>query len=318
MGMILDVLTQLAQMILVVALAPLLTGVIRTMKERLTKHRGPSIFQPYRDLRRLLRKEVVLAHNASWLFRAAPYLIFSATWVAASLVPTFATGLLFSWSADLIVIIALLGSARFFLALAGLDVGTSFGGIGSSREVMIASLAEPAMLMIVFTVALVAGSTQLSAIAAHMISSQVGLRVSLGLGLVALVIVGIAENARIPVDNPATHLELTMVHEAMILEYSGRHLAMIELASSLKLLLYVSLIICLFAPWGLSPEQRNWAAYAIGAGSYLFKLALAGFALAFFETSIAKMRVFRVPQFLGGALMLGLLGTLLLFVSRGL
>jgi formate hydrogenlyase subunit 4 len=318
MDMIFDVLTQFAQMTIVVALAPLLTGIIRKSKARLTKHRGPSIFQPYRDLRRLLRKEVVLARNASWLFRVAPYLIFATTWVAASLIPTFATGLLFSWSADLIVIIALLGSARFFTALAGLDVGTSFGGIGSSREVMIASLAEPAMLMIVFTVALVAGSTQLSTIAGHMISSQVGLRVSLGLALVALIIVGIAENARIPVDNPATHLELTMVHEAMILEYSGRHLAMIELASSLKLLLYVSLIICLFAPWGLAPDQRVWTAYLVGGAAYLVKLGVAAFAVAFFETSIAKMRVFRVPQFLGGALMLGLLATLLLFVSRGL
>ena len=166
--------------------------------------------------------------------------------------PTFRTGLLFSWSADLIAIIALLGSARFFLALAGLDVGTSFGGIGSSREVMIASLAEPAMIMIVFTLALIAGSTQLSTIAEFMASPQVGLRVSLGLALIALVMVAIAENGRIPVDNPATHLELTMVHEAMVLEYSGRHLALIELSSSLKLLLYVSLIACLFAPWGIA------------------------------------------------------------------
>ena len=173
----------------------------------------------------------MLAENASWLFRVAPYLIFAATWVAAALVPTFATGLLFSWSADLIAIIALLGSARFFLALAGMDVGTSFGGIGSSREMMIASLAEPAMLMIVFTLALIAGSTQLSTIAGFMLSADVGLRVSLGLALVALIMVAIAENARIPVDNPATHLELTMVHEAMVLEYSGRHLAMIELAA---------------------------------------------------------------------------------------
>jgi formate hydrogenlyase subunit 4 len=316
--MILDLFIQLLQMTFVVAVAPLLTGVIRKIKSRLTKHRGASIFQPYRDLRRLLRKEVVLAHNASWLFRVAPYVIFATTWIAASLVPTFATGLLFGSSADLIVVIALLGSARFFLALAGLDVGTAFGGIGSSREVMIASLAEPAMLMIVFTVALVAGSTQLSTIAAHMMTSQVGLRVSLGLGLVALIIVGIAENARIPVDNPATHLELTMVHEAMILEYSGRHLAMIELASSLKLLIYISLIICLFAPWGIAPPRPESTAYIVGAGAYVGKLAFAAFALAFFETSIAKMRVFRVPQFLGGALMLGLLATLLLFVSRGL
>ena len=174
--------------------------------------------------------------------------------------PTFATGLLFSWSADLIAIIALLGSARFFLALAGLDVGTSFGGIGSSREVMIASLAEPAMIMIVFTLALVAGSTQLSTMAGFHGLAEVGLRVSLGLALIALIMVAIAENARIPVDNPATHLELTMVHEAMVLEYSGRHLALIELAASLKLLLYVSLIACLFVPWGLAARRRAAAA----------------------------------------------------------
>ena len=160
---------------------------------------------------------------------------------------------MFNWSADLIAITALLGSARFFLALAGMDVGTSFGGIGSSREMMIATLAEPATIMIVFTLALIAGSTQLSSVAAFMLSPAVGLRVSLGLALVALVIVAIAENGRIPVDNPATHLELTMVHEAMVLEYSGRHLAMIELAASLKLLLYMSLIACVFVPWGLAP-----------------------------------------------------------------
>jgi formate hydrogenlyase subunit 4 len=260
----------------------------------------------------------VLAENASWLFRAAPYLIFAATWVAAALVPTFARGLLFSWSADLIAIIALLGSARFFLALAGMDVGTSFGGIGSSREAMIATLAEPAMIMIVFVLALVAGSTQLSTIAGIMLSPDVGLRVSLGLALIALVIVAIAENARIPVDNPATHLELTMVHEAMVLEYSGRHLAVIELAASLKLLLYISLIACVFAPWGLAPAGAGIAAYALGLVAYGGKLLIGGFALAVFETAIAKMRVFRVPEFLGAALMLGLLGTLLLFVSRSL
>ena len=209
------------------------------------------MLQPYRDLIRLMRKDVVLAESASWLFRVIPYIIFAGTWVAASLVPTFGSGLMFSWSADLIALIALLGSARFFLALAGLDVGTAFGGIGASREVMIASLAEPAMLMIVFTLALVAGSTQLSTMAEYMLSSAVGLRVSLGLAVIALIMVAIAENSRIPIDNPATHLELTMVHEAMVLEYSGRHLALIDLSSELKLLLYVSLIGCLFVPWGL-------------------------------------------------------------------
>jgi formate hydrogenlyase subunit 4 len=318
MAVIFDLAVQGAQMLLMLLLAPLVTGLVRKMKARLLRRRGPPLIQPYLDLVRLMRKDVVLAHNASWLFRFVPYFVFAATWVAASLVPTFRTGLLFSWSADLIAIIALLGSARFFLALAGMDVGTSFGGIGSSREVMIASLAEPAMIMIVFTVALVAGATQLSTMAGFLVSSEVGLRVSLGLALLALIMVAIAENARIPVDNPATHLELTMVHEAMVLEYSGRHLALIELSASLKLLLYVSLIACLFAPWGLAPPNAGVAALAIGLASYVAKLAVGGFLLALFETSIAKMRVFRVPEFLGAALMLGLLGTLLLFVSRSL
>jgi formate hydrogenlyase subunit 4 len=310
--------TQAAQMALVLLFAPLLTGFVRLVKARLLRRRGPSVLQPYRDLLRLTRKEVVLADDASWLFRAAPYLIFACTWVAAALVPTFATGLLFSWTADLIAVIALLGSARFLLALAGMDVGTSFGGIGSSRETMIATLAEPAMLLIAFTVALVAGSTQLSTVASFMSSPEVGLRVSLGMAMIGLVMVAIAENARIPVDNPATHLELTMVHEAMILEYSGRHLAMIEFASSLKLLLYVSLIACLFAPWGLARADAGLAAQALGAAIWLAKLTFAGLLLALFETAIAKMRVFRVPEFLGAALMLGLLATLLMFVSRSL
>jgi formate hydrogenlyase subunit 4 len=305
------------QMALVLALAPLMTGLVRRVKARLLRRRGPSIVQPYRDLWRLMRKEAVLADNASWLFRAAPYLIFAATWVAAALVPTFATGLMFSWSADLIVIIALLGAARFFLALAGMDVGTSFGGIGASREVMIASIAEPAMLMIIFSLALLAGSTQLSTIAGYMLSSNVGLRITLALALVALIIVSLAENARIPVDNPATHLELTMVHEAMVLEYSGRHLAVIELAAFLKLLLYVSLIGCVFVPWGLAPAGASWAWHMAGIAAYVVKLAAAGVLLALFETAIAKMRVFRVPAFLSAAFMMGILGVLLLFVSRG-
>ncbi|HXE29360.1 MAG TPA: NADH-quinone oxidoreductase subunit H [Stellaceae bacterium] len=306
---------QLLQMLLVLTLAPGLVGLVRKVKARLLRRRGPAILQPYRDFARLLRKETVLADNASWLFRVAPYLIFAAIWVAAALTPTFATGLLFSWSGDIIAIIALLGSARFFLALAGMDIGTSFGGLGSSREMMIASLAEPAMLMIVFSLALIAGSTALSTMAEYMASPEVGLRVSLGLALIALVIVALAENARIPVDNPATHLELTMVHEAMVLEYSGRHLALIELAAALKLLLYISLIGCLFLPVGLASANAGVAALLWGLVAYFVKLGIGGALLGLFEVSIAKMRVFRVPQFLGAALILGLLATLLRFVS---
>ena len=313
-----DILSQGAQMLLVLLLAPLLTGFIRKVKARLLRRRGPPLLQPYRDLVRLMRKDVVLADNASWLFRVIPYLMFAGTWVAASLVPTFGNGLLFSWSADLIAIIALLGSARFFQALAGMDVGTAFGGIGSSREVMIASLAEPAILITVLSVAMIAGSTQLSNVAEFMGSDAVGLRVSLGMAFVALTIVALAENARIPVDNPATHLELTMVHEAMVLEYSGRHLALIDLSSQLKLLLYVSLIACVFLPWGTATADASVAALAFGALLYLGKLAVLGFLLAVFETSIAKMRVFRIPEFLGAALMLALLATLLRFVSGSL
>jgi formate hydrogenlyase subunit 4 len=307
---------QLAQLALILALAPLLTGFVRKLKAHLVGRQGPAVLQPYRDLARLLRKDVVLAESASWLFRAAPYLIFATTWVAASLVPTFATGLAFSYAADVIAIVALLGAARFLLALAGLDVGTSFGGIGSSREMMIASLAEPAMLMVVFTLSLLAGSTQLSYIAAALQAPEVGLRVSLALALVALIMVALAENARLPVDNPATHLELTMVHEAMILEYSGRHLALIEAASYLKLLLYISLIACVFFPWGIAGPSQGTTAYLAGTGIYVAKLGAAGFTLAVFETAIAKMRVFRVSDFLGAALMLGLLAALLLFVTQ--
>ncbi len=316
--LLLALLVQGVQMALVLLAAPLLVGWVRKVKARLQRRRGPPLLQPYRDLHRLLGKEAILAENASWLFRTAPYAIFAFTWVAAALVPTFATGLLFSWIGDLIAIIALLGAARFMLALAGMDIGTSFGGIGASREVMIASLAEPAMLMIVVSLALLAGSTQLSTIAEFMLSPASGLRVSLALALVAFLIVAIAENARIPVDNPATHLELTMVHEAMVLEYSGRHLAMIELAAALKLLLFVSAIACIFFPFGLVNGEAGLAGYAIGMASYAAKLAAAGALLGGFESAIAKMRVFRVPSLLGAALMLGLLATLLLYVARGL
>jgi len=318
MEIIFNLMVQGVQMLLVVAIAPLLIGVIHKSRARLLRKQGAPVLQPYRDIWRLMQKEVVLAENASWLFRAVPYIVFAATWVAAALVPTFATGLQFSWAADLIAIVALLGSARFFLALAGMDVGTSFGGIGSSREMMISALAEPAMLLTVFSLALVAGSTQLSTVAEHLAGPGIGLRVSLGMALVALVIVALAENARIPVDNPTTHLELTMVHEAMVLEYSGRHLAMIEVASGLKLVLYLSLIAALFVPWGIAAPAGGLGAHLLAILFYLGKMTIGAVALATFEVSIAKMRVFRVPDFLGVALMLALLGTLLLFVSRSI
>jgi formate hydrogenlyase subunit 4 len=315
--LLLQLFLQAVQMVLVVAVAPAILGVTRKVKARLLRRVGPPVLQPYRDLWKLMHKEAVFAYNASWVYRTAPYVIFAATWVAAALVPSYATGLLFSWSADLIAIVALLGTARFTLALAGMDVGTAFGGLGSSREMMIASLAEPAMLLIVFTVALVAGTTQLSTVATVLSTESVGLRVSLALGLFAFVFVAVAENARIPIDNPATHLELTMVHEAMVLEYSGRHLAMIEAASALKLVLYFSLIACMFAPLGIAGPDAGAAAYAVGIAAYLAKLLVLAVLLPVGETSVAKMRVFRYPLFVGSAFAAAALAVFLLFVSKG-
>jgi formate hydrogenlyase subunit 4 len=307
---------QTIQMFLVLLIAPGIAGITRRVKARFMRRQGAPIIQPYRDLIKLVRKESVVAQNASWLFRSAPYAILAFTWVAAALVPTFASGLMFNWAADAVALVALLGAARALLALAGMDVGTSFGGIGSSREMMIATLAEPAMLLVLLTMALTAGTTRLPEVAEFLISAPITVRVSLALALVALIIVALAENARIPVDNPATHLELTMVHEAMVLEYSGRHLAMIEMAAQLKLVLYISLIICLFLPFGMAPANAGPAAWPMGMAVYLVKLVLGAALLGAWEVSIAKMRVFRVGEFLGGAFVFAFLAILLAFVTR--
>lgn len=305
-----------AQMFLVLLIAPAIAGLTRLIKARLTRRQGPPLLQGYRDLAKLIRKETIVADSASWLFRTAPYLIFALTWVAAALVPTFATGLLFSWTGDVIAIIALLGSARFFLALAGMDAGTSFGGLGSSREMMISTLAEPAMLLVALNMALAAGTTRLPEIADFFVGEPLAIRVSLALALMSLVIVALAENARIPVDNPATHLELTMVHEAMVLEYSGRHLALIEAASQLKLVLYASLIISLFLPFGIARVELGPVAWLLGAGAYLVKIAGAAILLGIWEVSTAKMRVFRVSEFLGAAFIFAFLAILLSFLTQ--
>ena len=307
---------QAIQMFLVIMLAPAITGIVRRVKARATRRQGAPVIQPYLDLSKLVRKEAVVAENASWVFRSAPYAILAFTWVATALVPTFASGLMFNWAADVVALVALLGAARAILALAGMDVGTSFGGIGTSRELMIATLAEPAMLLVALTIALTAGTTRLPEIANFLVSAPITVRVSLALALVSLIIVALAENARIPIDNPATHLELTMVHEAMVLEYSGRHLAMIELAAQLKLVLYIALIVCLFAPFGMAPAQAGPGAWAVGLVAFLVKLAAGAVLLGLWEASIAKMRVFRVGEFLGGAFVFAFLAILLAFVTR--
>ncbi len=309
-------LSQLVQFALALLLAPLLVGWVNQCRAWLANRSAPSLLLPYRTIRKLFMKDAVVADNASPLFRFTPYVVFGAMCCAAAIVPSLATDLPFARAADTIALVGLFALARVFIALAAMDIGTSFGSLGARREMFVGFLAEPALLMVLFTASLISGSTSLPTIVDTLAHRELAIYPSLAFAGVAFTMVSLAENARIPVDNPATHLELTMVHEAMILEYSGRHLAMIELGAFLKLLLYVSLIACVFFPWKIALYGSGALSYTIGAGAYVVKLALAGFLLALFETATAKMRVFRVPQFLGAAFMLGLLGTLLLFVSR--
>jgi formate hydrogenlyase subunit 4 len=302
---------------LMLALAPVLVGFIRWTRARLMGRIGPSVWQPWRDLLRLARKQPVLAENASWLFRAAPATAFAATLAAAALVPGFALGMATAPLSDLLAIIGLLTFARCTLALAGLDTGTAFGGIGAARDMTYATFAEPAMLLVIFTLALLVGTTNLDAIAQMLREAAVGLRVSLGLALVAILAVAIAENGRIPVDNPATHLELTMVHEAMVLEYSARHLALIDWAAALKLLLWMTLIVAIFAPFGTADAESGLLVWLLAVPAWGLKVGVLAAVLAAFESATAKMRVFRVPEFLGVALLLGVLAAVFLFVSQG-
>lgn len=299
----------LLQALLYIALAPLLAGWIRKVKAVLQNRRGIPLLQPYRDIRKLFAKEARMAHTASPIFRAAPYIVFVATWLAAAAIPLIATDLPTAAIADVIVIAGLLALARFFLALAGMDVGTAFGGMGASREMLISALAEPAMLMAVFTLAMTAHTTNLASVVDYQILTENILRPSFFFALAGLVLVAIAETGRIPVDNPATHLELTMIHEVMILEYSGRHLALMEWAAQLKILLYGTLLANVFLPWGIA-QNLGLGALLAGLGALAVKLAFLGAVLAISETVLVKMRLFRVPAFLNLALLLALLGLL--------
>ncbi len=312
-----SVIVQILHLALLLALAPGLTGLVRWIKARALGRAGPPPWQPYRDLRRLMRKTPIVAETSGPLYTAAPYVQLAAIWLAAGLVPAFSLALPLAQGGDLIVLTGILALSRFLLMLSSLDAGTAFAGIGASREMMIGALAEPAMLLVVFTVAVLVQTTSLPAISAHFITEPVGLRVSLGMALVALVMVAIAENGRIPIDNPATHLELTMVHEAMVLDYSGRHLAAIELAAMLKLVVWLALIQALFVPFGMAGADAGLAATAMALPVFVAKLVVGAAALALFEVGIAKMRVFRYPEFLGGAVVLGMLATIYLYVSRG-
>lgn len=297
----------LLQTFCVVLFAPFMAGWIKWLKCKLQNRQGPPPWQPYRDLLRLSRKQVVLAESASPIFRVAPYIVFSVTVVAASIVPVFSVQIPTAALADVIVLVGFLALTRFFLSLAGMDVGTAFGGMGSSREVTISSLAEPALLMAFFTLAMNASSTNLSTVISHLAQSQFVLYPSLIFSAMGFILVALAETGRIPIDNPATHLELTMIHEAMILEYSGRHLALMEWAAMLKLTLYAVLIANFIVPWGVAMTLEP-GAIAFGVYSIICKLLVLGYCLAIAETAQAKMRLFRAPHFLGLAFILSLLG----------
>ncbi len=299
----------LLQALLFLLGAPLLVAWVRWVKARLQNRRGPALWQPYRDLYKLFGKETLVAHTASGVFRAAPYIVFASTLLACTVIPLLAVRLPAAAVADVIVLVGFLALGRFFLALAGMDVGTAFGGMGSSREMLVSALAEPAMLLAVFTLAMTAHSTNLASVIDHQLATGLILRPSYLFALMGLVLVAIAETGRIPVDNPATHLELTMIHEAMILEYSGRHLALMEWAAQLKLMLYGVLIVNVFLPWGIA-TQFTPSALGLGLVAVVGKLLLLGVLLAMAETGLAKMRLFRAPQFLNFALLLALLGLL--------
>jgi formate hydrogenlyase subunit 4 len=313
-----SIIVQALHLALVLAAAPLVVGLIRWLKARMQGRRGASPLQPLRDMLKLLRKRPVLAENASMVSEVAPYVACTASLVALACIPSFSRGMLLAPVGDLILLVGLLALARMALALAGLDVGTGFGGLGAAREMSFAVFAEPALLLCVLTFAILAGTTNLDLIAATFRDGGLGLRVSLALAAVAMLAVAVAENARIPVDNPGTHLEVTMVHEAMLLESSGRHLALWEFQAALKLTLWLALLSAIFVPFGTAPAGAGPLAWVLGLAAWLLKLGALCFALAVFESAIAKMRVFRVPEFLGAALLLALLAAALLFVSTGL
>ena len=307
--MIHAIFTQLLQTLLIVGLAPLLVGWVSQCRAWLQNKSGAGVLQPYKVLHKLFNKDAVLAERASSLFRLAPYVQFGCMALVATIVPVLATDLPFAAAADVIALVGLFALARLFAALAAMDVGTAFGSMGARREMLVACLAEPALLMVFFTPSLIAQSTSLPTIVETLAHREFVLYPSMAFAAIAFYMVSLAENARIPVDNPATHLELTMIHEALILEYSARHLALIEWASAIKLMNFSVIGIALFLPWGIV-EAEGWLLIPVALAALFLKLLAGGAALALLETMSAKMRIFRAPEFLGTAFLLAVLGML--------
>lgn len=309
MNTALAIVLQLIQSVLLIAIAPIFTGWIHQNRAWLNNKKGPGIFQPYRQLHKLLLKDSLIAHNASHLFRMTPYIYFGAMCLITAIIPVLSTSLPFAPVADVIALVALFSFARIFLALAAMDIGTAFGSMGARREMLISFLAEPALLMVFFNVAFIHQSTSLATIVSSALTHTLTINPSISFAALAFVMVLLAENARIPVDNPTTHLELTMTHEAMILEYSGRHLALLEWASHLKLLNYVSIGLALFFPWGTT-THLIFTRMGYAGLFFLLKLCILGIGLAIFEVITVKVRLFRVPEFLTIAFLLSILGVL--------
>ena len=300
----------LIQTLLAIAVAPLLMGWVDQCRAWLQNRRGAGLLQPYRSLRKLLHKDAVVPFGASPIFRISPYIQFGAMALAAAIIPIFSTRALLATSADTIALVGVFALARVFTALAGMDIGTAFGTLGARREMLVGFLSEPALLMVFFTASLLSQSTLLPTIVETLAHRALAIYPSLAFAGVAFVMVLLAENARIPIDNPATHLELTMIHEAMVLEYSARHLALIEWASALKLLNFAAIGLALFVPWGLASPTDGAVAVVIGWSITALKLGAVGAVLALIETVSAKLRIFRAPEFLATAFLLAVLGLL--------
>ncbi len=313
----LEIITQALELVAALAAAPIFLGWINQCRAWLQNRRPPSILLPSRNIGKLFHKDAVLATGASPLFRLAPYVVFGAMTVAAGIIPSMGTGLPFTTAADAIALVGLLATARVFLSLAAMDIGTAFGTLGARREMMVGFLAEPALLMVIFVASLISATTALPDIAENLATQHLGLYPSLAFTAVAFTMVLLAENARIPIDNPATHLELTMIHEAMLLEYSARHLALMEWASALKLFNYACIGFALFLPWGVSTGGSGPGALLASIPLLGVKLALAGAALALIETVSAKLRVFRAPAYLAGAFLFAVLGLLVHLLLGG-
>jgi formate hydrogenlyase subunit 4 len=303
------VVAQLLAMVLALLGAPLLAGWVNQCRAWLQNRTAPPLLQPFRMLHKLFWKESVIAHDATPIYRVSPYIVFGCMLLASMIVPTLSTNLPLAPAADAIALVGLFGLARLFISLAAMDIGTSFGTMGARREMLIGFLAEPAFLMVLFTASLISNSTSLATIVSSLAHRELTILPSLAFAGVAFTMVSLAENARVPVDNPATHLELTMIHEALVLEYSGRHLALLEWAATLKLFAYSCAGLALFFPWGVA-EANDHVALLLALPVLAAKLAVGGFLLALIETLSAKMRIFRVPEFLATAFLMGVLALL--------